>query len=131
MSGKKIMWQASLVEFDILLIVLVIFFLEEVLLGSFWNIIGEDRAAFVESGLIFADSSASWFLKQRSYINMSHSLFEKSENKLAIIYWSKLLNTYLLFSYLSAKFILNIVTDEASSSVWILWVSRLVLCHFF
>ena len=65
MSGKKIMWQASLVEFDILLIVLVIFFLEEVLLGSFWNIIGEDRAAFVESGLIFADSSASWFLKTK------------------------------------------------------------------
>ena len=62
MSGKEIMWQASLVEFDILLIVLVIFLFEKVLLGSFWNIISEERATFVESGLIFADSSASWFL---------------------------------------------------------------------
>ena len=70
MSGKKIMWQASLVEFDILLKVSVIFFFEEVLLGSFWNIIREERATFVESGLIFADSSASWFL----YINKEVTL---------------------------------------------------------
>ena len=61
-TDKQVVGDSSLVELDVVFEVLVLFFVEQVLLGSLWDVVVEQRVAFVEFSLVLRDTSAIFFL---------------------------------------------------------------------
>ena len=62
-ANQQVVWESLLLELNIFRVVFVLFVVKEILLGSLWEIIGEDRVFFNVFRLILGNAGSNRLLK--------------------------------------------------------------------
>ena len=80
-ADQKVMRKASLVEFHVLLVVGILLLVEQILLGSLWDVITQKWVTLMELGLVLRNTSSCWLLhKLQNYENQAYKeLYQGSD----------------------------------------------------